>query len=91
MLEQELKIGNEYIIKGRRVGFIKDVYKIEIIELTNHSIYYLNKDLNNKKRETLIDFELDYLIVEDLGNIEEKIQKELVDIHNIPYPNDIKL
>ena len=82
MIKQELKVGNDYIIKGIKAHNCKDVYRISVIELTNLSVYFLYKDTEAKKRTLLTEFQYNYSIVEDLGN---PLEKSLIDFLKQDY------
>lgn len=81
-MKQELKVGNDYIIKGIRANNSSNVYKINVIELTNLSVYFLIKDTGAKERTLLTHFQYDYSIVEDLGN---PLEKNLIDFLKRDY------
>ncbi len=66
-----LNIGDTFIIKGTLAHNDRKVMKIEIQEVTQKTVQYLNLDTNNTVRKTLDEFydEFEvYEVLETVGN-----------------------
>lgn len=68
MESKDLVVGNTYIIQKGTI-----VSKVQILELTDKTIYHVDVD-DEKRKLRLLKEEFDkyYLIIEDLGNLFEK-------------------
>ena len=65
-MENELKQGSTYIIKGKNAGNDRQVYKITVLELTKTSIFCQYIDSGASIRDTLDEFNYSYKIIEDV-------------------------
>lgn len=62
----ELKQSNVYIVR-RTIGISDNIFKMKILELTATSIFYENIDSDYSKREELRKFNLENVVLENLG------------------------
>lgn len=68
-MENKIKQGNTYIIKGKNASNYRQVYKVEVLELTETTIFCKYIDSGNSVRDTLAEFNYQYEIIEDLENV----------------------
>jgi hypothetical protein len=65
MKEQTYIAGKSYIIKHIRRNMPKDLKKIQVIEVTSESIYFLDCDFDYKERWGYNMFDKTYRIIEE--------------------------
>lgn len=72
-LNNELRENGIYIIKGNLYAREKQVIKIKVLELTEHTIYYMNLDAGNMVCSRVLKkmFDEEFTVIEHLNNFSD--------------------